>query len=217
MITPSISQSSLYCPSVTEVLPENIMYERFGPERSKGLHLSGIINDLWYVRIQNRDFKQDFSVTAAIIAAGFAWEELLEKAWAAYYENKVKLLHGIERPGELQYDGVWMTPDGYDKENKVLHEFKLTTKSAKKILTFEESFRNWVWQTAGYCLALSCTKVVFWTLFIGHTQLTIDMPWKPARVFKIEFEFTQEQLDGYWKVLSNHKNWMIENGIYKPA
>jgi hypothetical protein len=163
--------------------------------------------------MQNRELTQDFSVTAAIIAAGFAWEELLENAWARYYESKVKMLHGVERPGEVCYDDVWMTPDGFDKELNTLHEYKLTTKSCKKLHDFEQGFKNWVWQAAGYCLALKCTKVIFWILFIGHTQLTPDMPWKPARVFRVEFEFTPEELEAHWKIIANHKQWMINNGL----
>lgn len=198
------SEGIFYNPSV--IRPEDI--------RSDGIHISPVIQNLWYIQMKGMQ-GQDISNASAIIEAGYTWEELLEKAWGFRQHRRVALLEGVRRPGEQKYDRAFMTPDGYDKANNTVHEYKLTTKSASKLANFEDNFLNFIWQAAAYCLALKSRNAVFWIMFIGRAQLNKEDPWKPARVYKVQYEFSEEELIIHWRTLTNHKDWMVKNGLFR--
>lgn len=204
---------------ISEVLSDGILYNpsviQPSDVRSDGIHLSAVIQDLWYKRIKGYD-SQNITEAAAILEAGFTWEELLEHAFGYRQFRREALLGDVRRPGEQHYDWAFMTPDGYSKSQRAIHEFKLTTKSASKMHNFMEEFKNYVWQAAGYCLALKCTKCVFWIMFIGRAQFNKEDAWKPARVYRIEYEFTPLELESHWNTLTNHKNWMVQKGLLVP-
>jgi len=206
---------------ISEVSSEDIFYNpsvlKIEDVRSDGIHISTVIQNLWYNHIKKYK-TQDISEAAAIVEAGYTWEELLEKAYGYRQFRRVALLDGVRRPGEQHYDWAFMTPDGYHKGNQVVHEFKLTTKSASKLHFFDQDFLNFIWQAAAYCLALNTTKAMFWIMFIGRAQLNKEDPWKPARVYTVDYEFTTEELQHHWKTLTQHKDWMVREGLlHLPA
>lgn len=205
-------------PVISEVLSDGITYDPGGVNlpRSFGIHQSSVINDFWYRRVKKYD-EQDISEASPILEAGFAWEELLENAWSTRQGNRLKVLHDIVRPGEQKFDWAYMTPDGWDPVLRVLHEYKLTTKSASKLLDFENEFFNFILQAAGYCLAMGTKSAVFWIMFIGRSQLNKEDSWKPARVYRVDKKFTSEELLRHWRTLTNHKDWMINKGLLKAA
>lgn len=206
--------------TITEVNSEGIFYNPnvIKPEdvRSDGIHISPVIQNLWYNHIKKYK-SQDIADAAAIVEAGYSWEELLEKAWGFRQFKRVALLEGVRRPGEQHYDWAFMTPDGYCKSPAQIHEFKLTTKSASKLHQFDNEFLNFIWQAAAYCLAMNCTTAVFWIMFIGRSQLNKEDAWKPARVYKVEYEFTAQELAYHWQTLTQHKDWMLREGLLKVA
>ena len=44
-------------------------------------------------------------------------------------------LYGVERPGEIEFDGVLLSPDGIDLGNAILHEFKFRWASMPQQMT----------------------------------------------------------------------------------
>lgn len=201
------SSHIFYNPSV--IKPEDV--------RSDGIHVSPVIQNLWYNHIKKYKM-QDIAEAAAIVEAGYTWEELLEKAYGYREFRRVALLEGVRRPGEQHYDWAFMTPDGYHKLLNQVHEFKLTTKSASKLHQFDTEFLNFIWQAAAYCLAMKCTTAIFWIMFIGRAQLNKEDPWKPARVYRVEYEFTLDELQFHWRTMTQHKDWMVREGLlHLPA
>lgn len=199
---------------ITEVLPDHIFFVPKGeepPKRSSGYHLSGIIQNLYYVHIKKLA-AQNIDEAAAIVEAGFSWESLLEQAWAYREGQRMSAIEGVTRPGELFYDGVYMTPDGHRPEKGEIHEYKLTTRSAAKLKYFEDEFINYIWQAAAYCLAMGYKKVVFKIMCIGRSQLNKEDKWKPARVFEVVCFFTDSELRYHWSTIKRHLEWMIMNG-----
>jgi len=207
--------------AINEVLSDAILYNPNEElHRSGGVHIGAIVQNLYYVQMKGYA-NQDIKEAAAILESGFTWEQLLENAWATRQGDRIKILDGVERPGELvttdEYNGiehpVYGTPDGEHKVNREIHELKLTTKSASKLHEFSSEFINFLWQGAAYCKMREYRRCIFWIMFIGRAQLNKEDQWKPARVYRVEFDYTEEEIELYWKTIMQHKNWMIKNGL----
>ena len=156
--------------------------------RSKGLHLSDILESMELDLGVKRDGKWDKN---ALFTLGFLWERVLKYVFL----KKHYASGGIILVGELECDGIYLTPDGMDVENWIHHENKFTFKSMRN--DPHEYYRYW-WQIKAGCYVLETLKARLNVLFIMGDYRGSG----PA--FKCwEAEFTQRELDENWQSIVN--------------
>ncbi len=181
--------------------------------RSAGVHLSSIIRSIAGVTgILKPEYCEDLSLTdireindpVAVlrICIGLAWEE--------FY---IPQLPGVvDHPGELCYEGVYMTHDGESVDvivtlrglkvmDLVCHEVKATYKSTK---TVGDMTTQWMWltQIKGYCKGLGTRFARIHVLFLCGDYTFPITP--KLKVWQIEF--TQEEIDQTWDDLIEYRN-----------
>ena len=121
---------------------------------------------------------------------GWLWEETLSQAFGQ---------KAAVRIGEIDLDGVIMSPDGYTRDSncgKVVEEYKCTALSSAK-----SPADNWRWmmQVKGYCKAVGTLKCIF--RILHH----MDIMWHPEASYGVwELVFTQGELDENWEAVLNH-------------
>jgi len=182
-------------------LPFTLDAETCSPDkhtRSKGLHLGQIIDDveqLLYPRKTSWEGEE-------AMALGFIWERVLGYSFIQGHLNTGRIV----RPGELQLDGVYLTPDGYDTQDHVLEEWKCAWKSSNTDPESKKFWRYWT-QVKSYCLALKTNKARLRVLFVNG-----DYKFKKGPVTKCwEAEFSDRELKDNWSMLTNHakkKGWL---------
>lgn len=172
------------------------------PPRTPGLHLSQIIRSI----LQSLEPKKypDGPVNSLYTDPGFTFERVLETAWASRHAGK------IVRPGEFTHDGIIVSPDYIDFTDEaapVLVESKMTEMSSVGC-PLDPKFRKWLWQIAGYLKALELTRARLHVLWLkgDYRQVRRDYGcW--------DIEFTQEEIDHTWKLLTDHaraKGWLVQ-------
>ena len=122
--------------------------------RTSGVHLSNIIE---YIAILtgrlDKDEKEEiegFSLESRLMMAlGLAWEN-----WLAHH-----LPHVDYHMGEIEYEGIIMSPDGLDCATDTLYEFKTTRKSSFRTLDNYDKQWMWIAQNQGYLKPLGWRKV----------------------------------------------------------
>jgi hypothetical protein len=195
-------------------------YPLFLPEsktpRSPGIHVSsiirciatemGILKPEWAEELSLADVRKITDPVAILrISIGLAVEQ--------YYIPEILSHYGVaDHPGELFYDGVYMTHDGEDVGVIVtlsrpalrVHEIKATYKSTKTVADLNT---QWMWlaQMKAYCIALGTRFAVLHVFFLCGDY---KFPIKPTRQV-MEIEFTQEELDNNWKDLSDYKAYRL--------
>jgi len=165
------------------------------PRSEDTLHLTQITSDL---AVQLGMFSKDTGFPLEKFELGFAYEEALENAWA----DRINRLSNFDmvRPGEVELDGIYGSPDGISFPNGVttLEEYKLTWYSmhSKKFLL---DMPTWQWQTKGYCKMLNLTNCIFRVFWVNGDY----RPPAPAyRAYSVKY--TQEEIDQNWDNLKNH-------------
>lgn len=206
--------------TITEVPASDILYTpahlKVARGKAKGLvHYSIPINDLYYRVMKGYKDQSPEAQLAAVWEGGFTLEELLENAYAKREGERRKFLSGVARPKEITYQGFYMNPDGVrvkpaPKQN---HEYKMTTRSASTLLSFDAEYPHWIWQSAGYSLAMGCEETVWWVLCIGRAQLYKTDPWKPARLFKVERGWQNGEREHHFAIVVRHCEVMKKNGM----
>jgi len=117
-------------------------------ERSKGLHLSHILEGMELSMGVKRDGKWDKD---ALFTQGFIWERVLK-----FVILKQRYDSGALVPvGELERDGIYLTPDGMDIEDWVHEEWKATYKSMRHDPA--EYYRYW-WQIKAGCYVIGTNR-----------------------------------------------------------
>lgn len=160
-----------------------------GPYRSKGLHLTDIIQDM--LLVLGKDYKGPDNPLWAEV--GFVWEELLSMAWGSALGA---------RPGEVELDGVVMSPDGLDRAHGILEEYKATWRSTNTVKTPCDEWK-WMTQVKAYCKALGVTTVRFRILYLMGDYRGSGPVYKEFFI-----EFTSQELDDNWNMLSLHRDTM---------
>ena len=125
---------------------------------------------------------------------GYLWEVALSRAFGE---------KAAVRIGEIELDGIAMSPDGYTRdsdEEKVIEEYKCTALSSTN-----PPSDNWKWmmQVKGYCKALGALKCIFRILY--HVDI-MRHPESAYGVFLLTF--TQGELDENWEAVLNHAKVM---------
>ncbi len=178
-------------------------------ERSKGIHVSniirciasdtGILKSEWAEDASLTDVRQITDPIAILrISMGLAWEE-----WYI-----PRLPEVSDHPGELQVDGVYMSPDGESLEaffgvgmQSVIHEVKATYKSVK---TVGDLRTQWMWlsQIQAYCKARETLYAKLHVLFVcGDYKYPITPQLKVWRLV-----FTEQEIADNWKLLTDYRN-----------
>lgn len=168
-----------------------------GVERSGGLHVSRIVGDIAEEMgfVPKRDPQP--SILKMKFEFGFAWEDLLSKAFA---DRNIG-----ERPGEVSLDGIIGSPDslGCDEDGLFLEEYKSTWYSMNK------GFENiWMWHTQAksYCKLCRTSRVFFRVLWINGDYRPPSPQYHSYLV-----KYTDREIDENWEMLVNHakfRGWL---------
>jgi len=161
------------------------------PERTPGLHLSTILKSI-SVELDPKRFNTGKPMDMKKIESGFTFERVLEIAFQSRRE-------GIFRPGEIEKDGILMSPDGIDPEDWRLEEFKCTWMSDFDA-PGHQKFAHWFWQMRGYCYALETTRARLRALFVNGSYREGYSP--TYHVWDIEF--SERELIENWAMVMNH-------------
>jgi hypothetical protein len=172
------------------------------PPRSPGLHLSPIIKSLCH-GIDPKRFpipKPDAATSDmpwARFELGFTFERLLEMAFASRHTP-------IFRPGEIELDGITMSPDGIDPDGYWLEEYKVTWMTTADI---PEGGKCWQWlvQMKAYCHALGTVN--------GRLRVLCVNGWgdKNPVYLPFEIQFTEQELRDNWRMIvgeARSKGWL---------
>ncbi len=165
--------------------------------RSPGLHVSTIIQDmakrLGYINESD-------------------WE--METTWGAglLFEIALEIALGEEiapRIGELEKDGILLTPDGYDplyKPNGRIHEYKFTWKSVNNNIV-ENNFM-FMSQTKAYCYVMGTNDVIFYIFYCMG-----DWRHSGPQYAEVEIKFSDLELQENWSMLLKHAELMRREGL----
>jgi hypothetical protein len=157
--------------------------------RTPGTHVSDIIRHIDKAMNKEKDnkFTEDDLELFAII--GRMWEAQISKAMLKPPR--------YERIGEIECDGIIMSPDSIDTVEWSLQEFKVTWRSARR--TIESEFK-WLTQVKAYCYALGMCRVSIYALYVcGTYQPPVPIPkaW--------DLLFSPSELQDNWAMLLRNK------------
>ena len=156
--------------------------------RSPGLHLSAIISDLM-MDLDPKKYGGEMDWNR--VESGVTFERLLEKALIS--RNPLLI-----RPGEFSKDGIACSPDGLNRLDGSIVEYKFTWKSSRYPIT-DDRFWAWLVQIKGYCYVLGTTRATLYVLFVNGNYTNFSPILKPWAL-----EFTPEELSDNWAMLVNH-------------
>ena len=174
--------------------------------RTDGVHLSSIIR---YMMGREKAAYHEKETTLDAIgkrnsrfAMGMAWEHLLSWAISQVFPNESRVM-----VGELEQDGIIMTPDHvglnealYMIDGICTEEWKATWRSARHVATdakFAENFKSWLWQLASYCRALGTNDGLIRVFFIMD-DYSFNAVGKP---YCWRIHFTDEDLENNWNMI----------------
>src|ERR1700674_3318476 len=160
--------------------------------RSPGLHLSTIINDLC-IRLGYYKERERDHLDMTRMQLGCAHEEAIISRYARTYPER------YIQPGEVQASGIYITPDLQDIEDWAAEEVKLTWMGAVTDPLAEKLRRYW-WQIAGECVGLGTDIGRLNATFINgdyrRERRPINRVW--------ERRFSKRELSETWAMLVNH-------------
>jgi hypothetical protein len=166
-------------------------------ERSKGVHLSDIIEDIAQELFGGKGKCELPSDEVKLHwEKGFVWEETLSHGFGDRL---------AARPGEIVCDGVATSPDGVgvDEDGIVVEEYKCTTMSSSKT---PDGIWKWRTQAAAYCYVLGATRAVFRVFYLCGDYKGSGPVYK---VFQLDW--SQQEIDENWGMLVAHvkkKGWV---------
>lgn len=181
--------------NIKEVLPQFPGKDLKKDRSQDRLHLSQIYSSMEAELFpsKNRD-----SGNSLYWEVGFLFEEAL----GVVFGDRL----GV-RIGEVELDGVVMSPDGVDiRWNEFqgrLEEYKCTWRSSK---TTPDLVWKWMVQVKGYLKVLGMQQVLFRVLYLMG-----DYKGSGPQYKEFEVEFTQEEIDGNWNNIVAHakrKGWL---------
>lgn len=154
--------------------------------------------------------RQDFGgrIIQIKMALGLAWEEWWSKQLEAEYG-------AVFHPGEQECDGIIGTPDGIcavklddGREVVVVEEIKLSYFSQAREFT-DGCWELRLWQVLGYCKMMGLNHGRFWVM---HLNGGYRPPAEPE-FEELVFEFTNEEIDANWRMVTNNLATMKRKGI----
>ena len=171
---------------------------RFDSPRTPGLHLTYVIRDLLDkagLGYTGAGFT-DMNLTAEV---GLLWEIALSSAFASKYGQS---------PGELECDGILLTPDGIGPDPKgehpvIVEEYKCTWKSLR---THPTDVPYYMHQVKGYCYVVDTPVVLFHMVYLMGDYRGSGPMYRKCRIV-----FTADELWNNWKLLRSHAE---REGLY---
>lgn len=160
--------------------------------RSPGLHLSSILKAL------DRDLHGAYHKAGGFnlnlcADIGFTWERVIEIA----YKSMVGL-----RPGEIEKDGVLMSPDGIGEDPLgivpfTVHEYKCWFRSTRRT-----PMHDWyvIMQNMCYCHAMGTTVGVFRVLYLVGDSWQDGPKYKQWRI-----EYDPAEMELAWQMVIRNK------------
>lgn len=134
-----------------------------------------------------------FGAPGLTMEMGFVWEDLLSHVFAGRLGARI---------GELEVDGIVMSPDGlgYDDvwDCPVVEEYKFTWKSSKNDPTDNTS---WMIQTKAYCYAFGVNTLLLRILYVMGDYKGSGPLYRECRV-----RFTDDELLSNWEMLVNNRD-----------
>ena len=171
-------------------------------ERSGGLHVSHIIKSISedVFNYSKPEMEQQSLETYRI--AGFLFERAL-------YEI-ILVDEAVHRIGEIELDGIIMTPDAVNLGNNHGIESKCTWRSMKhNVLDVTGEFSEWHQQMMAYGKALSIYTWDLWVMFMNGDYGKNRRP----KIRHWEIKYEEEEVDVNWRRIRNHGLWMKERGL----
>jgi hypothetical protein len=161
-------------------------------ERSVGLHVSAIIQHILVTSglAEQSDFTEaDLGMFAVI---GRLWEQMLA--------DSMFKAPRYQRPGEIEKDGIFGSPDAVDCDSHRVMEFKVTWKSSNRAI---ESFFKYILQVKSYCHMLGLTECDLYVFYVCGN-------WKPPipQIKAWRLTFTEAELRTNWNVMRENAREM---------
>lgn len=172
-----------------------------GSDRSLGLHLSDIYNDI-AVSSGIDNFTKGEGGPNLRMEMGFIWERSLE---AEFKKRAMEPLKGglvIVRPGEITVEGICMSPDGVCMEPLKLQEYKLTWMSSNR-----DPQDNWRWMTQVKCYLYGISSVFCQQITLCDVHVLYvngDYRNSGPEYWLYEMEFTPTEIVETWRMVHKH-------------
>ena len=151
------------------------------PNRSPGLHLSTVIKDmlkLQHPKTYGGEIRPEFIGLGSSIEDAFA--------------RVLRKLFDWEQPGEFRRDGIIHTPDGWNNDDGMLEELKVTwAKYRGPDTLFHPTFTRYHLQAKPYCGVTGQDRIRFRVLFVTGTGAP---PFPMLKTFIVRYG-RQELLD----------------------
>lgn len=168
--------------------------------RSAGCHVTDCVRAILETIDPQRYRKPDTRATETIEnwqEAGFLWEDLLSKIFAARIgEGPTRF-----RPGELVKDRIIGSPDAIAVEPDgalVVEEYKCTWKSSRRFDLYDKRYLWWLIQMQCYCVLAETQQA---RLYVLHINGNYDgyIP----EVCGYDLRFSPRELDDQWRSVQN--------------
>ncbi len=169
-------------------------------DRSPGIHLSDIIND---ISISLGHYKPT-PLNMARLQLGNAFEWALIERWLRHYPGR------YARVGEMHRDGIYVTGDVFDKELWRPAEAKCTFQSA---VHTPDEFRNktgylkYRWQACAQAKVMRSDSAV---IPIVHPLGDYKAHREPL-YREWEEQYSRKEINDNWNMLSRHRDEMIRS------
>lgn len=185
-------------------------------QRSPGVHLSGVIKAVLKSLGKLKEWKDlEEDEMPLNVVMGIMWEQ--------YVVGLPGLKDVIWQPGEVERDGVYLSPDGVmevegtrqvstyrvgvDRPEQFASRFKEVIEELIELQEFKATWRSeftygkdilqmtaWVWQLAGYCYAMGLVQACLHVLWVNGGY----RPPRPKYV-KYRVRFEEEELKVFWE------------------
>jgi hypothetical protein len=191
---------------------ESLVFEA-APQRTPGLHVSQIIKSICIDIDPKRFTQENERLPWERFESGFTFERVLEVALQSRRAD-------IFRPGEVEKDGIILSPDGIDAAGDefsfaatwvpgyvdwVLEEYKFTWMSSREAPDAAK-FIHWFWQMKAYCYALETLRARLRVLFVNGDYQGSGPQYKVW-----DIQFTERELIENWNMLlgqARAKGWL---------
>lgn len=184
------------------------------PPRSPGLHLSDIIREIER-DILGPEARPDKTPDQLVrlqahFEAGLLWERAFETAMRERYTEGRPW---VKRQGEVEVDGVAMTPDALDTQEGVVEEYKWTRVSLATVLRegFDKKWPGYMMQLKAYCRACKTTKGKLIVYFVNGSYKWGTPEGDPLPKCWL-FTFTRQELEENWLMILSKKREIEARG-----